>query len=127
MADDPAGPKRPGDALRKAIREQELRSGPGRSASDSPSALARMLAQKQVEHQDELEREAIKWLIERWGTERPCPYCSNPQWRIGTPVEFLLVSGEATAPHFPVLCTNCGNTVLINAVHAGIVPDPADG
>jgi hypothetical protein len=47
-------------------------------------------------------------------------------WSIGTPFEISLENGEALSPHFPVMCDNCGNTVFINAILAGLLPEPEE-
>jgi RNase P subunit RPR2 len=67
---------------------------------------------------------AIEWVEERWGASRSCPYCDHDQWEISTPVEIPLRSGEAMSPAIPVMCSNCGHTVFINAIRAGLYPDP---
>jgi len=66
---------------------------------------------------------AISWLGERWGPEKACPYCGNTGWSVGTPFEVSLEGGNSLSPHFPVMCDNCGNTVFINAILAGLLPD----
>jgi hypothetical protein len=72
---------------------------------------------------------AIAWVREKWG-ERPCPYCQHLEWQVGTPLEIPLASGEVMSPTmsptFPVMCGNCGNTVLVNAILAGLVPEPRE-
>ena len=57
---------------------------------------------------------AIVWLREKWGDERPCPYCNNPSYFVGPPSPFALEAGGATAPQVPVICRNCGVTALID-------------
>lgn len=64
-----------------------------------------------------------------------CPVCSARQWSILD--HFLnglvfhpggsIVMGGPSYPHVGLICGNCGNTQLINAVVAGILPGhPAD-
>jgi hypothetical protein len=74
---------------------------------------------------------AIIWLEQKWTEARRCPYCGNPHWEVGTPVEITLGNPmfgtpiqSPMSPMFPVMCTNCGNTVFINAILAGVVPAP---
>jgi hypothetical protein len=75
---------------------------------------------------------AISWLARKWGEEaKPCPYCGTAAWHVGTPqyIDVGFGHGEpgfsTMSPTFPVMCSNCGNTVLINAVLAGLVePEP---
>lgn len=75
----------------------------------------------------------INWLRAKWGEEaRACPYCDNEAWTVGTPVYLdvgfgLAEPGFSTmSPLFPVMCTNCGNTVFISAVIAGVVSDQVE-
>ena len=56
------------------------------------------------------------WLEEKWGANRHCPYCNNPGWEVGIPVQYRRsrvgqVSAAPMVPLYPVTCTNCGNTV----------------
>jgi hypothetical protein len=66
---------------------------------------------------------AIEWLAAKWGDRHPCPYCGTDEWTVGVPVNLLLESRETLPPHFTVMCTNCGNTVFINAILAGLFPE----
>ena len=66
---------------------------------------------------------AISWLAAKWGNDRPCPYCGNPEWTVSLPFNLLLESRNTLPPHFSAVCTNCGNTVLINAIMAGLFPE----
>ncbi|HTX32879.1 MAG TPA: hypothetical protein VMD09_15955 [Solirubrobacteraceae bacterium] len=65
--------------------------------------------------------EGIQWIAQKWGTNQPCPYCQNPQWEVGLPVQFLVEPFQAEklasklAPLHQVTCTNCGNTVFVRA------------
>jgi hypothetical protein len=69
---------------------------------------------------------AVIWLEKQWGPQRRCPYCESNNWSVGTPFEVSLESGEALSPHFPVMCDNCGNTVFVNAIVAGLLPEPEE-
>ena len=70
----------------------------------------------------------IKHLQEKW-SGRPCPMCGNAGWSVQDSVfelrEFhggtMVIGGSALIPVVPVACNNCGNTVLINAIVAGVV------
>lgn len=64
-----------------------------------------------------------------------CPICGTRQWSILA--HFLngivfhpggsFVIGGPSYPHVGMICGNCGNTQLVNAVVAGILPGaPAD-
>jgi len=66
---------------------------------------------------------AVRWLERQWKPHRRCPYCEAASWSVGTPSAISLESGEALSPHFPVMCDNCGNTVFINAILAGLLPE----
>ena len=72
--------------------------------------------------------EAVKWLDKKWAGDRKCPICSQKNWKIGDPLETRKFTGGGLnigAPlyvFFPVTCTNCGNTVFINAVSAELAP-----
>jgi DNA-directed RNA polymerase subunit RPC12/RpoP len=74
--------------------------------------------------------QGIDWLEQKWGPNRACPYCGNQEWTIGVPVEFLTEAvpprrfARKLTPVYPVTCTNCGNTVLINpAMARGPLPE----
>jgi hypothetical protein len=75
--------------------------------------------------ESELADRAILWLREKWG-DRECPYCDHVEWEVGTPVELSTLAGDGVTPAFPVMCSNCGHTTFINAVRAGLVPEPED-
>jgi hypothetical protein len=73
---------------------------------------------------------AIAWLQERW-TIKICPFHGPTNWSIGDMIMTLPFSGGGvniggpTYPLIPVICSQCGYTVLINAIVAGIVALPA--
>jgi len=70
----------------------------------------------------------IQYLNEKW-QKRPCPMCGVGNWSVQDRVfelrEFhggsLVVGGTPIIPIIPVICNNCGNTILINAIIAGVV------
>ena len=58
-----------------------------------------------------------------------CPICSTNDWQIGSrlvivpvaPVAGLTMLGAgASLPSIPLICKNCGNTVLLNAFFLGV-------
>lgn len=67
-------------------------------------------------------------LQSKWGS-RSCPMCGKGPWSVQDSVfqlmEFKegvgLVLGGPIIPVIPVICSNCGNTVLVNAVIGGVV------
>ena len=68
-----------------------------------------------------------------WKGNRECPICiSRTTWVIGTPVEVREFNegnhcpGAAITPLIQVECSNCGYTVLFNAIALGVV-DPHTG
>jgi hypothetical protein len=94
-------------------------AGPDARSTDQLSAWTRFM---QEPHSDRAVEAAIEWLGRTWGDARRCPYCDTAGWEVGPvfgighpPREFLA---------FPVTCANCGSTTLIDAVHAGVVPQP---
>lgn len=100
---------------------------PGRGWKEaSEGALARILREQQRRELLEnpaLLDQAVQWLQEKWGN-RPCPYCGHIEWEVGTPLEIGLSGGEAMSPTFPVMCGNCGQTAFVNAILAGLLPEP---
>jgi hypothetical protein len=74
----------------------------------------------------------IEHLRQKW-MGRPCPMCGVGNWNVQDTTfelrEFnegnLIVGGGPIIPIVPVICSNCGNTVLVNALSAGLVtPGP---
>jgi len=72
----------------------------------------------------------LRFLQERWGG-RACPVCGKGPWqandRIFQLTEFNqgnLVLGGPIVPVIPVTCSNCGNTVLVNAIIARALKPP---
>lgn len=73
----------------------------------------------------------IAWLNEKWGQDRPCSQCGHSEWGIGQSPVQLIVGGPdggiflgESYPCVPILCNNCGNTVLINALKCGVQSSP---
>ena len=118
MADEEERRRNLGAALRRLAQTQaQTRAGSQRSRN-----MEEFLRRAQASDEELLDR-AIAWLEERWGADRACPYCGTRAWQVGTPLEIPLADGSAMTPAFPVMCTFCGNTVLINAIVAGLVPE----
>jgi hypothetical protein len=72
-----------------------------------------------------------KFVGAKWRPPFTCPYCQTNNWNITHEVfqltEFStggLVIGGPVVPLAPVTCNNCGHTVLLNALIAGVV-EPA--
>ena len=74
----------------------------------------------------------IYFLQNKWG-DSICPYCHGNNWDVPDKAfelrEFnkgdLKIGGPegAILPVVPITCTNCGNTVFINALLAGLVEE----
>jgi hypothetical protein len=74
----------------------------------------------------------IKHLSEKWAG-RKCSQCGVESWQIQESLFELrqfsgggLTVGGPVMPVVPVTCANCGNTVLLNAIVAGVMPKPED-
>src|SRR4051794_9450387 len=111
MADDPTVVRRA--ALAHAIRQAQQREQ-WREFLETPEGRADFV------------QGAIAWIVEKWPVPRECPHCHTTEWEVGTPFELRTGGDASLTPHFPVMCSNCGNTVLINAVRAGLVPEPEE-
>src|SRR5438132_1304548 len=143
MPDQPTPPEQEPGAMDALIREQyekqkkaqertaivraALRRWEGLQEAAEQAAVweqenAEQIEQARYELNQAFIQAAISWLVEVWGHERPCPYCGHPHWSIGTPFEVALTDGGSLSPHFPVMCSTCGNTVFINAILAGLLP-----
>ena len=63
---------------------------------------------------------------------RSCPMCGIGRWNVQDSTYQLLefnqgslVFGGPVIPVIPVVCNNCGNTLLVNAIIAGVIePQP---
>lgn len=76
----------------------------------------------------------IAFLNAKWGSGRQCPMCGTKSWSVQDSTFQVselnpagLVVGGPIIPVIPVICSNCGNTVLVNAITAGIVIPPPGG
>jgi hypothetical protein len=71
----------------------------------------------------------IDHLRKAWGEFRKCPMCEHNLWDVsGTIFELreyhegnIVIGTGPVLPIIPVTCTNCGNTVFLNAVATGFV------
>ena len=74
----------------------------------------------------------IEHLKKTWG-DRNCPMCNHSDWQVADTIHELReysVPGMMGTGHIvvvvPVICTTCGNTVLVNAAVAGVM-NPCGG
>lgn len=72
-------------------------------------------------------QKAIVHLQAKWAG-RPCPMCGVSDWNVHDSTFQLtefnqgsMVIGGPVIPVVPVICKNCGNTILINAIIAGLI------
>ena len=74
----------------------------------------------------------IAYLEAKWTKHRKCPMCLVTQWNVHDHAyqldewnQGMLVPGMGgggrTMPVVPVICGNCGYTVLVNAIQAGVM------
>jgi predicted RNA-binding Zn-ribbon protein involved in translation (DUF1610 family) len=83
--------------------------------------------------QSEEKTRLIKHLEEKW-TSQKCPMCGKSAWNVPSEIYELrelngggLVVGPIPlVPVIPITCANCGNTVLVNAIVAGITKRDAE-
>jgi hypothetical protein len=72
---------------------------------------------------------ALTWLNIHWQNQA-CPFHGPTKWEVGQVIMTLPYSGGGVSlggPTYPLLvvtCTQCGHTVLVNAIVAGVVPRP---
>jgi hypothetical protein len=68
------------------------------------------------------------WLVSKWGASKPCVQCGNPAMAVG-PSPAVIINQTTTGtinfggvyPSIAIICRNCGNTVMVNAILAGVV------
>lgn len=79
---------------------------------------------------EEKER-CAKWLSDKVPGDVTCPVCKTSKWEIAdhlvcmsifNPIGSTALLGTVY-PFFQLCCSNCANTILINAVDAKIVAD----
>lgn len=80
---------------------------------------------------DEIKKKAIAWFEEKKKI-RTCDCCGENSWMLSedivtTPIfsNSGMIIGGKSYPHVMLICNNCGNTKLFNAVKMGILP-PSD-
>ena len=73
-------------------------------------------------------KKVIQFLTEKWG-DKACPMCGKGPFQVQEKAFQLsefhrgnLVVGGPLIPVIPVTCTNCGHTVLVNAIISGAIP-----
>ena len=70
----------------------------------------------------------IKHLQTKWKGQK-CQMCCEGNWNISDTIfelrEYnqgsLVIGGGPIIPVIPITCDNCGNTILINAIKAGVI------
>jgi len=74
----------------------------------------------------------IDFLALKW-QNRNCPMCGGGPWEVQEKTFQLnefhngnFVVGGPLIPIIPVTCTNCGHTVLVNAIVAGVLSPEAE-
>lgn len=73
----------------------------------------------------------IRHLNEKWKNQ-PCQMCGSKNWTVSDKVfelrEFhggdLVLGPGPIQPIVPVTCTNCGNSLLVNALISGAIERP---
>jgi predicted nucleic-acid-binding Zn-ribbon protein len=70
----------------------------------------------------------VDWLNNKWDGPKICPVCKSNNWNVSErPVELRefhrggLTIGGPIYPLLAVTCQVCGNTILFNAIVAGLV------
>jgi len=76
---------------------------------------------------------AIAHLQEKW-EGKPCPMCGVGNWNVNNSTFQLtefnqgnMIIGGPVVPVIPVVCNNCGNTILVNAITAGVIKPESEG
>ena len=76
---------------------------------------------------DEQQKHILDHLQKNW-TAKTCPLCMEIKWSINTNVfemreyfkEKIVYANNTVFPVIPIVCGNCGYTILINTIKAGI-------
>lgn len=76
---------------------------------------------------DDVKAKLIRHLEDKWSDQK-CPMCGHSSWNVPSEIyeirEFyggdIIVGPIPIVPLLPVTCSNCGNTILINSIVAGI-------
>ena len=74
--------------------------------------------------------EYITKLEKLWSKNRICPICGNNQWTVNDTIfelrEFqggdLVVGAGQVYPIVPIMCSNCGYSIFLNAIISGAYP-----
>jgi hypothetical protein len=120
------------DAEAKIAEQEEALSsaqGAGDQVFDAIGAAAAEVASTSAETQADvaqLEQQvqaAMEWVRNTWGEGRSCPYCGDATWRAGMPVELRRPPGAGIAAAVPIICANCGGTVLLDTSVMGLAPE----
>ncbi len=76
---------------------------------------------------DELER-LDTWIREKW-EHGPCSICGANSWTTNPKVCLILnpasLVNNSSFPVVLIYCTNCGHTLFVNAIVAGVTPPEA--
>ena len=78
---------------------------------------------------------ALAHLKSKWTGERKCQVCKSDIWNVHPELYELrqfnegnMVLGGPLVPLLVIECTNCGNTIFMNAMRASVVsPDKKEG
>lgn len=63
-------------------------------------------------------------LDEKWTKPNTCPICGISEWSVSEiPYVLQQMGGKNAMPLYPVSCTNCGFTILFNAIVTGLFRD----
>ena len=80
---------------------------------------------------EEKQKKAIDWINQKCG-DLECECCKAKQWQltpeIVAPPIFRggTILGGAVSPAFTLVCMNCGNTKLFNALVSKVLPLPEE-
>lgn len=76
---------------------------------------------------------ALRWVSQKW-TNRTCPICGNTGWQINDVMELrqynhgnlIVGAGSSIVPVIPIMCLECGYTVMFNAIQAQVIDTNGD-
>lgn len=76
----------------------------------------------------EFKKKLLEYLEQKWGRDSRCPMCGHKSWTVHDTTfeirefnEGNMVLGGPVIPVVTIMCTNCGNTLFVNALQAGAV------
>ena len=77
---------------------------------------------------EEEKQKILAAIAEKAPQIRNCPVCGNPNWALGEGLVSLPIQGQIGGivlggpvyPCVPIICSNCGNTALLNALLLGL-------